>query len=489
MNLFWKVFLAGSLLELFSFLTWYLPVLRLPAMIVLAFVAIFLARKDPRMLFGFLLLEMVIGSHGHLFFTDLGGFRLSLRMTLFGILAASWLARRLKSRVPVLVRPDQNRRIGMAMCFVILAVAWGSARGVMQGRGFGAVFADANAYAFLLLIPIALDLLKERDVFEKIKQVCAGALLWLSVKSLLLAYLVSHHFGHFLSDLYLWQRKFWLTEITRLGDGGWVRVFAASDIFLIFGVFGAELLLWRGTKNRRLWAWSAIIAAAFLLSLSRSLWLGVFGSAFLLTIPFFRLKLGGWHDLWIIAKRDAALLALGLAVIAGLVYVPLPERLTRGSLASLFAARLTEGDDAAISSRWNMLPPLNKAIATSPILGSGFGATITYQSDDPRIHALYPGGVITTSAIEWQYLEIWLKAGLVGLLSVFFLLFSIGKETLAAFRTADQGGKEWLFVSLLSLVAFMIVNVFTPYLNHPLGWMFLALIVAGSRAISSRPSR
>jgi uncharacterized membrane protein YjfL (UPF0719 family) len=39
--------------------------------------------------------------------------------------------------------------------------------------------------------------------------------------------------------------------------------------------------------------------------------------------------------------------------------------------------------------------------------------------------------------------------------------------------------RKWLYISLLlSLIGIYIVHMFTPYLNHPIGWGTIAIIVA-----------
>jgi hypothetical protein len=35
---------------------------------------------------------------------------------------------------------------------------------------------------------------------------------------------------------------------------------------------------------------------------------------------------------------------------------------------------------------------------------------------------------------------------------------------------------------MLSFLAFIVANIFTPYLNHPLGWGFLTIVIVGLHA-------
>jgi len=106
----------------------------------------------------------------------------------------------------------------------------------------------------------------------------------------------------------------------------------------------------------------------------------------------------------------------------------------------------------------------------APLLGSGFGATVTYQSSDPRIVAS-TGGSYTTSAFEWNYHDIIIKMGIFGLLAYGYLLWQI----LSALIKTDPRRRIWLVPAFFALV---ILNAVSPYLNHPLGIGYLALLLA-----------
>ena len=399
-------------------------------------------------------------------------------MILFVLLVAGWTVHAARGCSRIL--HFRHAQVTGPLLLLTAAVTLGVMRGLSQGAGLGDIFADANGYAFLLMIPIGLDLFADRSSFAWLMRVLAGALAWLAAKSLLLLYLFSHDFGPFLSDVFAWQRTYRLSEITRLSAGA-VRVFAASDLFLIPAVFLGVFLAWQFRRRTVLW-WSALMAAAFLLSLSRSFWLGAaLSAAFMLPI-FVRLEIVPLRGLGRLLGTALAALALGGLVLAALVLFPAPKRLQDAAAWGVYGGRVLDASDASVSSRWNMLPPLSQAIAASPVLGQGFGAVITYQSDDPRMHDLYPGGRVTTGAIEWQYLEIWLKMGLFGLLAVVWLWWRIGLFFWKTIETARDADRLLASGLMLSFLAFVAANIFTPYVNHPLGWFYLALLIVGLHA-------
>lgn len=127
--------------------------------------------------------------------------------------------------------------------------------------------------------------------------------------------------------------------------------------------------------------------------------------------------------------------------------------------------------EPAAASRWNLLPVMWTAIREHPILGSGFGHTVTYISNDPRIREVNPSGQYTTYALEWGWLDIWLKLGLIGLIGIVGL---IGKLSYTLWRYASNNRAA--LVALAVLIVLATIHFFTPYLNHPLGLGILILI-------------
>jgi O-antigen ligase len=137
----------------------------------------------------------------------------------------------------------------------------------------------------------------------------------------------------------------------------------------------------------------------------------------------------------------------------------------------MFEDRLTDLSEAAVRSRWDLLPPLGKAIVKHPIIGSGFGTTVTYKSSDPRAVQLSPDGQFTTYAFEWGYLDILLKIGLAGLVVYLLLIVKI-------WRSGWRSGRSGDFMPLgllLGISALLATNFFSPYLNHPLGIGYILL--------------
>jgi hypothetical protein len=229
--------------------------------------------------------------------------------------------------------------------------------------------------------------------------------------------------------------------------------------------------VWRAlerTKKTPAWLWLLLLlsSAEILISLSRSFWIGL--AAGLLVALACVLRRVGWPQ----ALRGAGATMiggiLGLGLMAFAMFAPVPPR-EPGSFWGLFLGRAETSEDAA-TSRWELARILWKKIGESPVVGHGFGATVTYQSADPRVVEA-TGGIHTTYAFEWGWLDFWVKFGILGIPIMLWLLVDLGR------RVWRSSQPEWIRTSVVSgLVTLGVVHIFTPYLNHPLG--FFVLMVA-----------
>ena len=177
-----------------------------------------------------------------------------------------------------------------------------------------------------------------------------------------------------------------------------------------------------------------------------------------------------------------ALKIIAAIIFSAIIYFPWQKTSGQFNAASLIDDRLSR-TGAGISSRWSQLPNLTKEIIKHPILGSGWGTTVTYQSTDPRILITNnPTGLYTTYAFELGYLDIILKIGLLGLIVYLLFIWTIIKKYWQLWqKNTDRGERALAIGFLLGLFALLIVHGFSPYLNHPLGigYLLLMLIFAG----------
>lgn len=169
--------------------------------------------------------------------------------------------------------------------------------------------------------------------------------------------------------------------------------------------------------------------------------------------------------------------ALQLGILSLIVNIPLPGT-TSVSIASLVEERTSDvTEEAAGASRFALLKPLFTAISKHPVWGQGFGTTVSYASKDPRALEASGGGLYTTFAFEWGYLDLWLKLGLLGLGIYTYFLWVVAKQGWEAWkkRLADPNDQLLLVGTVISCVVLLAIHATTPYLNHPLGIGFIML--------------
>jgi GT2 family glycosyltransferase len=452
----------------------------MPRAIVTALLGIgmaFLAVRKPSIGLAALLLELMVGSKGAL--TKIpegmevdGG--TSLRIVLVGAFFAGWFFQAIRYWLPRRRQLFSTVRqlIRGRVAWIALAglCVWGVVNGMSMNQS--TFWQDANAWMFLsLLVPVLDCVHRDGAMLRRFgRDAAIAALLWLPIKTLLLLYVFSHGIPSLSQPLYLWVRRTGVGEVT-LVVGNLFRLFIQSQVYaiiawLLFAAYAAERT--RKEISLRWWLIGIGSLISLLMSLSRSFWIGLAAGG-IVTIA---LTYKTWTPRFIAwCGRLAAPVFIALAVLFGVVAFPVPY-VEVGSLATLFGSRGST-TDAAAASRWNLLPVLVAKIKEAPILGSGFGATVTYQTRDPRILAKHPDGMYTTSAFEWGWLEHWIKFGIFGIPVILWLLLSIG---IRVWRTPEP---RWMRVGgVSSLVALAALHVFTPYLNHPLGFGVLLAMEA-----------
>lgn len=464
-------------IEIWSYISFASEVCALPAFIIISliFAAVSFYRIEYAMLA--IISELIIGSMGRLFYINLGGFSLSIRTSFFLILFSVFVIKFLwqiykegkKSKYLKNILSFEPIKIFALLGFFI---ALGLLNAFLKGQSFGAIFSDINAWLFFLLVfPFAAAFdFKDKKLMSLLKIVFLSAITWLGIKTLLLLAVFTHNL-YFAPEVYSWLRKTLTGEMTPT-KSGWPRIFIQSQVFSAAAFF---IFFWLNRLKKEserffsrdnivLLLLSALSFAAVIISFSRSFWLAfvlALGFSFILLwiLVGFKKMLNSF--LWVIAS-----IALSFAMIYAVVAFPY-FNFQGGNLDEGLFERVSGGSgEAALASRWSLLPELWAEIVKYPFSGQGFGASVTYISSDPRVLQNNPSGEYTTSAFEWGYLDIWLKIGLGGLLTYLFLVIKVLIDGLKRGFLKRQGLYFGLSVAILFLA---ITNAFTPYLNHPLG--------------------
>lgn len=466
LNLF-SLFIVADIL---SALAYYLPHLRNFIFVGLIFLALILILRHLEYGLALIFAELFVGSKGYLFSFSVGETLISIRIALFIIFFSIFFSKLLFkffSHTPVYrSREDHRNRqtvLNVTIVFLVM-ILFGILNGLWRGYDFGSVFLDANGYFFVFLIFPVLYMVEELEtrtwLKEKLSLILLSGALWLAIKTIILFVLFVHlQNASFLSQIYLWVRNT-IGEITPAGNGLY-RIFIQSQLYIVLAYF---LIL--NNYPKFVFKYSSIFLTAILISLSRSFWLGLLAAySSQLIIYSFKKKWSNARQLFIKGLLSVA----GAIIILSIIYLP--------SLGGVGERTKNLIGEPAVSSRLAQFKPLVTEILKSPILGHGFGKTVTYKTSDPRILQFSPSGNYTTYAFELGYLDILLKVGLLGLAIYLFLIYKIWKNMrVTGFK--------------LGLIALLVINIFSPYLNHPLGIGYLLLMVIArsntDEAISSQ---
>ncbi len=475
------IFFCIFLIELISLSGYLVPQINSIFFFIIILLTLYFSLKNLKYGVYIILIELFIGSKGYLFYFETGGLMLSIRIALYLLVMAVWLSKVIVSTTQkeksIFISKDIWKRDNLPLFLILfIFIIWGIINGILNGNEFNNLLFDFNAWLyFLLLLPI-YETAKKEDAFVKnFLQIFFASTIWLCLKTFILLFIFSHNLIGAVFEVYRWIRTTGIGEITSM-DTGFVRIFFQSHLFVLIGffitlfIFNEFILKEKGyLKNKLFWLYLGVLSiflSIILISFSRSFWVG--GSASFLIYIIIMIKKYSYKNLFRTFLILITSCVISVSLIALVVKFPYPKPNADFNLFQITDRAKNLRDENAVSSRYALMIPLWKTIKEAPILGKGFGTTVTYKTSDPRILEQTTDGSYTTYAFEWGWLDIWLKLGILG--SIFYL-FLLGKISIQGFFS-----KNWLILSLsLGLLLIAIVSIFSPYTNHPLGIGYLII--------------
>lgn len=478
-------FLSIILLEILSFIAWALPSVGNVIFFLILVAVLLITLHDLRYGLGIALAELIVGSHGYLFSFNAGGLAVSLRMGIFLVLMAAALAQAVKNRRAEVYKSSYFWPLFTLAIVLVLSFFNGGLK-----NGFSDAFLDGNGYVYFALAFPLWQAIRKKEDWLIIFEMSVAALLASVVKVLFILYTFSHKFWWMMPETYRWIRDTRIGEITQVTEV-FYRIFFASQIYSLFAFLIVFVFLLAMVSRKKVkqfiksaddiktFFFASLLLTVTLISMSRSNWVGLVFAGLSLLVIFFI----AYQKPLIKTGYSALLMVLmtivSMVIVTVTVLFPFPPPAGGFSAGSLFAQRALSltGGEAAIDSRWGLLPPMLEAVKSRPIIGHGFGKTLTYITKDPRILAQNPSGEYTTFAFEWGYIEIWIKLGLVGFIVYAFFIGRILKKSVLYLweKRKIEPGTEFLLVNgfFLAGLALLAIHAFSPYLNHPLGIGYL----------------
>jgi O-antigen ligase len=437
------------LAEILSWLAFYFDWLNLFVLLIVALATAILVWKKPIFSLYIPLAEIFWGSLGHSFDYKF----LSIRLVIFLVIILIWSIKNI-SRFPKL-KIIQDTRLWPVYLMIIFLVVLGIVTGYYKSFNFYNIFLDANAFGYLLYLPIWYQVY-EPKYYKNIFVILKAAALIIAIKTLIIFNIFSQYLHGIDNDFYRWIRDTRTGEITDMGNN-FYRVFMQSQFYLLIAWF------WLFIKNWQKFIWFrfiylSFISAALLVSLSRSFWLG---GTVALVFLFINILIFSRQKFWLHILRVLAIACSAFLLVQIFYNIPKINNI------NILQQRATNTNEASVNSRLQLWDPLWQGIKQYPVTGHGFGKQITYYSEDPRIDGLH-----STYAFEWGWLDMWLKAGFVFVLSFVYWLWLLYRRAYAIVKHDTQTS---LFI-LSSITSLIIIHFFTPYLNHPLGLALLILL-------------
>jgi len=458
-----------------------------------------------------LLIELFIGSKGYLFSFPIFNFVVSLRLSLFLIVIIVYLIKIFKRRRVEFFESNLWLPFGAFVLFLLFSLVNG-----VYLNNLKVVFFDVNAFFyFALIFPVFTVLSRRENIIRLIKYLSVGA-----VSLSILTLIVMGDFGLFhyspslvaatrleaqqlekwreLSTLpenarlaqttqiaaeklklnwqeltknknllYRWLQDTGLGEVSYLG-GRFFRVFMSSQFYIAIYFFLVLSCILKKQKYRfkddyYLFIIATILLIALLISFSRSFWSGLLAAFIILLIGLPRRRI-----------FKIMVVSFGIFLIFIFVsYLILPNfyQIFIGRISSLFQP----GTELAASNRVSLLPPIWEKIKEKPFLGSGFGTLVAYKTFIAGTDLVE---YVKVYIYEWAYLDIAVKMGILGLFSYLFFIYVIIKNYFRRLKN-DNSHNDFLLKGMLAGLVFLIViNITTPYINHPLGIGFLIISAA-----------
>ena len=485
---FWKYFGVFSLITIISAVTFRVPFVHEPLFWLITAATFGLTVHRVEWGLYIILAELLIGSKGHLFwFTlidDVEWGRIGLRIGIFGAVMVAWAIHKIwKRQMPTLF---MDSSLTYVLPFLIM-LGYAVVRGFMQGYGVSQIMSDANNWMFVVLVFPIVDVIKTvPDFFDQCRRIIAPAIAFMVTKAVVFFVVFAAGISQVTVWLYHFERQTGGGQLAPAADGMW-RIYFWSELFLIPALVILAGIVYSRYDKRcvmrlptfALWG----VVLGIMLTLFRSFWLGAFVAVVV------------WIGAMVLARKHIELQWKSLAAVVGVLVLSaaasvfviqgLGQGLSNmsGGVPPAVQKELFSTGEPGIQNRLNQFTPLVEKIWESPVVGSGFGAHITYESIDPRTT-----GAVTTHALELGWLDLMMEIGILGL--ILFLIW-LGYIVRTLWQALSNSPKQvyWILGLIAGGVGIGAVHMVSPFLNHPLGIGFILFAYAYALRYSHHFSR
>ena len=432
---------------------------------------LFVSDRKPELLLPIAIAEIISTSNGHSLNAELFGISIGIRIALFAILMIATMFEMFKQR-----RNPIPQRYRLISTFFLVIVIYGILLGWLNNYSVRNIYLDSNGYLAIGYVLSAWVWMRDSSSRRMLLQAVASGTIWIIIKTLLFLGLFGHLHPKTLDPIYKWIRDTRLGEVTLQG-GNIYRVFLQSQWYIVPAIIATSSYIWLAERSRETGVRMVFMISfvAILVSMSRSFWVALsFIALFMIALIVMNV---GWKR-FLHRLPDIITLKIGaLALLWVIIAIPIYQSTNLSFFSDMFAGRASGVSDVAIDSRQQLLQPMWEAIMDAPMTGHGLGKTVEYETSDPRYIDEHGTTTVATYAFEWGWLDIWIKFGILGVFMTLWLGWLLLGDLWRMIKIEQT--RAWIYVTLLlSIIGLFIVHIFTPYLNHPLGWGMIAIAVA-----------
>ncbi len=497
-----------------SFLGYLFPAVGQFLFWIIILICFYLIRKD--LSYGVLMLiaELFIGAKGYLFSTNILDFIVSIRLALFVIIFLAWLIEKIKHRDIKFI----STKFFLPFSIFTIWLLVGIITALINGNYIKNIFFDLNGYLYFALAFVVFDtLINEKRIKQLFNTLVAGGLA-ISILTIyiFLNFTILHQdsrpdmadaisteqtideeeedeegrkISHSITAkyelrsfdvirntvnqkpmIYRWSQDTGTGEISYLA-GPFFRAFSSGQLYSLVLLIMILTFFFKREKwgfNQTTWLlliFGVLSGLALLICFSRSLWLGLIAGVIFLLFNLSK-------------KRAWKIIIIGIVLIcvtSAVIYFITPDvfEVIGGRLSSI----INPSEESSGTNRINILTPAWNKILNHPLIGSGFGSTIIYESVTPE-----KLGTLRVFAFEWSYIDTIIEIGLIGVMLYFWLIIRIFREGYSLIKKESLKNNKVIIIPILALMSalfsMLVANITTPYLNHPLGIGLIITIMA-----------
>lgn len=412
---------------------------------------LFLVKKE----YGYIAVfgELILGGSGHLF--DVFG--LSLRTVLLFVSILFMLFQKEYTQWT-----QVQRRTQYLVGALIVWVGVASIFGLVHGHGVQAVYQDALPFAYLVFIPTLISWWRDARLRQLALRILVAALIGHTLFSLLTLGLFSSHIVRIQDPWYKWIRDVLMGKVTDMTNG-FFRVVLPDHLLVVPALVGVSV----ATVTKKIKTSAGLLATISLLIILAINFSRTYYIALVCAL------IAVWATTHI---KRSLLVTISMYVLAAGLFLVLNLAASHGQSTGLelvsarFGGIVRPHTEESAYTRKALLTPITEKIIAHPVLGNGFGETVTIQTNDQA--------PLTTRQFDWGWLELLTETGLVGVIIIGVIYSTLARQYIRERNTHVPFARIGLGVVLFLTIS----TIFMPAMFHVYGILLLGVCIAYQEA-------